>query len=575
MSSTRTALARLYRPKHFAEMATQEHVSETLRSAVANNRVAHAYLFTGPRGVGKTTAARVLAMALNCPNRTPAGEPCGECESCEKIWAGKTSLDVVEIDAASNRGVDDARDLRERAMYAPTDEHRFKVYIVDEAHMLTREAWNALLKILEEPPPRVIFVFATTEPQKIQQSAAPIMSRVQRFDFHRITVNDIVARLSEVLAAENVQAEPDALVRIARRAEGGMRDALSLLDQVLSFTGGRVTGDDVGRVLGLAGAELYLDLFEIIADRRHADVFRFVQRVLDEGYDLSEFYRGRADAIRAVMLLKLENSTDDIAEDLRERFSIIAGQFAIGDLLRMLAQVAEMDTEGRLRKATNPRLLLEALLLRFAHLERTIELDELIRAASGVLSGAPAPGASARPTAAPSREARPRESAPPAAAPRERAAPRTEPPPSQPLQPPPAEPERTESAAASSVEAAFRNIVRNKVSQIPHGLAIFMKAGRVQEGEPGVVRLELPPGPGLERLSSEPATRRSIEALFAEELGRAITLDVRAIGGPEKPRDAPQRFTVEGVKKDQLSRLASSDPTLKKAVDEWNLELMD
>src|SRR5512139_242278 len=199
MATTRAALARTYRPRNFAEMATQAHVSDTLRAAVARGRVGHAYLFCGPRGVGKTTAARVLAMALNCPDRAASGEPCGVCESCERIWSGRTSLDVVEIDAASNRGVDDARDLRERAMYAPTEETRWKVYIVDEAHMLTREAWNALLKILEEPPPRVIFIFATTEPQKIQQAAAPILSRCQRFDFRRIGVSDIVERLRGVL----------------------------------------------------------------------------------------------------------------------------------------------------------------------------------------------------------------------------------------------------------------------------------------------------------------------------------------------------------------------------------------
>src|ERR1700674_1257722 len=259
------ALARKYRPKRFADVAVQSHVSNTLRGAIARGRVAHGYLLCGPRGVGKTTLARVLAMALNCENKRDDGEPCGACASCQRRWRGAASLDVGEIDAASNRGVDDARDLRERAMYAPSGDDRFKVYIVDEAHMLTREAWNALLKILEEPPSRVVFVFATTEPQKIAQTAAPIMSRLQRFDFRRIGPHAIVERLQHVLAAEGVVAEDDALHLIAKSADGGMRDGLSILDQVLSFGEGPVTAERVREVLGLIPDDLYGEMLPVIA----------------------------------------------------------------------------------------------------------------------------------------------------------------------------------------------------------------------------------------------------------------------------------------------------------------------
>src|SRR5581483_2396046 len=252
------ALARKYRPKSFSDLLVQDHVAAALRGAVSQNRVAHGYLFAGPRGVGKTTAARILAMALNCQNRSAAGEPCGACESCTRIWTGAASLDVVELDAASNRGVDDARDLRERAMYAASAEDRSKVYIVDEAHMLTREAWNALLKILEEPPPRVVFVFATTEPQKIAQAAAPVLSRLQRFDLKRIGAGEIRERLRHILDQEKVSAEPEALGAIARAADGSMRDALSLTDQVLSMAEGKVTADRVRDALGLVPEDEFI-----------------------------------------------------------------------------------------------------------------------------------------------------------------------------------------------------------------------------------------------------------------------------------------------------------------------------
>src|SRR5258707_7132897 len=261
------ALARKYRPKQFADLVAQDHVAAALRGAVAQSCVANGYLLAGPRGVGNTTAARILAMALNCERRAAAGEPCGQCDSCRRIWTGAANLDVVELDAASNRGVDDARDLRERAMYAASAEGRHKVYIVDEAHMLTREAWNALLKILEEPPPRVVFVFATTEPQKIAQAAAPVLSRLQRFDFRRIGPHAIAARLRAVADAEKLDVDDDALRLIAKSADGGMRDGLSLLDQVLSFGEGKVTPERVRDVLGLIADDLYGEMLLLLAQR--------------------------------------------------------------------------------------------------------------------------------------------------------------------------------------------------------------------------------------------------------------------------------------------------------------------
>ena len=362
------ALARRYRPKRFADLLVQDHVAAVLRGAVARGRVGHGYLLTGPRGVGKTTAARILAMALNCPSRDASGDPCGECENCVRIWTGAANLDVIEIDAASNRGVDDARELRERAMYAASQAGNHKVYIVDEAHMLTREAWNALLKILEEPPPGVVFVFATTEPQKIAATAAPVLSRLQRFDFRRI--GPAAIRVASPRRAgrrrdcrRRRRAHPDRAPRRRRDARcplrarpvpepgRGRRDCRPGARGPRS-RGGRALRRDAG----------------LVAERNPAGVFPLIDRLVDAGADLVEFMGGAGEALRALLMLQLGTVPEGLTEALRQALDRYRDRLSPGDLVRMLRLLTE--SEASVRRSANPRLVVETLLLRWAMMDR-------------------------------------------------------------------------------------------------------------------------------------------------------------------------------------------------------------
>ena len=535
------ALARKYRPRRFGEVATQEHVSETLRRAVAGDRVGHAYLLCGPRGVGKTTLARILAMSLNCPQRTSEGEPCGTCNNCEHIWGGHTSLDVVEIDAASNRGVEDARELRARAMLAPSEEDRYKVYILDEAHMLTREAWNALLKILEEPPPRVIFCFATTEARRIQQSASPILSRCQRFDFRRIGTDDIMKRLSEVLEAEGIGFEPEALRAIARKANGGMRDGLSLLDQVLALSDEEVKVEAVVRVLGVVAEERYLQIFDLILERRHGAVFDFVEELLDEGHDLVEFYHGLAERLRLLLRIALDagEAPGMMADELREAYRQRAASFAPGDLVRMLAMASGLEADGSLRRTGRPRVMVEMLLLRMSYLDRTVELEDIIR----TLGGVPA-----------------REPAPPAPAPK--------PPPPQPPAPEP--PARPTTDLATAWQALLDD--RERMKTLPRGVSPFLRAARPRESD-GALVLEIPAGPGEARLRQK-AVLGALEEGLALHAGRD-SAEISIIGGGADDGADGGRVTEDSVMRTRLQELVKRAPHLERAVDELELDLVD
>ena len=309
-------IARRYRPQTFEEIIGQEHVSKTLANAIANGRIAHAYIFSGPRGVGKTTTARIFAKAVNC-EKGPTPTPCNTCPSCVAITKGN-SLDVYEIDGASNRGIDEIRNLREKIRFAPSM-GKYRVYIIDEVHMLTKEAFNALLKTLEEPPEHVIFIFATTE---IHRVPATILSRCQRFDFRRMPIKTIMNHLRQICQAENIRIEEDALLQIAKKADGSMRDSQSILDQLISYSGNEIKFENVAQALGVIHQDEFFNLTEYIRNSDVKNIILATNKIFQTGYDLNEFLLGLEEHFRNILVLKATGSVNliDTSEVYLERY---------------------------------------------------------------------------------------------------------------------------------------------------------------------------------------------------------------------------------------------------------------
>lgn len=350
---------REWRPQKFSDIVGQEHISRTLQNAIKNNRIAHAYLFCGPRGTGKTTTAKVLAKTLNCLNG-PSAEPCNECENCKRVTEG-TSMDVMEIDAASNRGIDEIRDLREKVKFAPT-EGKYRIYIIDEVHMLTTEAFNALLKTLEEPPAHVIFVLATTEPHKIPLT---ILSRCQRFDFRRISLSDITGRLRIVVNELQIKAEDEVLSLIAKTADGGMRDALSVLDQCISFGGGNISLQDVEAVLGTANTEFLFKMADCFKNGDVTSGLKLVDELVRQGKDIRQFAKDLTEHFRNLLLVEVCGDVDELVPVSAEVLQNMREQ-ASGLARRRIISLIELftSTEREMKWTSQPRLIMELAIIK-------------------------------------------------------------------------------------------------------------------------------------------------------------------------------------------------------------------
>jgi DNA polymerase-3 subunit gamma/tau len=536
-------LARKWRPQLFEDLIGQEHVSRTLKNAILADRVHHAFLFTGARGVGKTSAARIFAKALNCL-QGPTTEPCGRCPSCLEITAGQ-GVDVFEIDGASNTGVDDIRDLRENIRYLPSNS-RYKIFIIDEVHMLSINAFNALLKTLEEPPQHAKFIFATTEPHKIPVT---ILSRCQRFDFRKISTALVAGRLRYIVEQEQVEISDSGLAMIARSGGGSMRDAQSTLDQVIAFCGDKVSDEDLQGLLGLVDRRLLLETVEAVLARDGRRVLSVVQRVDEHGHAFRQFCRQVVALVRSLVVLKVSDRPGellDAGETELQELKPLAEQCSLEDLQRMLTLL--IGAEAELAQANYPRLTMEMVLIRLAQLPPGQDVARLIsklealekRLADGASPSPSAPSAAPPPPAAPNAPDPPPDEA---AAPAESAAP----------------------AGGAGQEKGWAGLV-DFVKSRRVRIGSFLEHGRLIGDQLPNLRVALPASfYGL----IDKEMKEELQGLAAEYFARPVKLEVTCLAGNEAapPSLLEERRRQETDREKRLQKDAVEHPMVKAAIE--------
>jgi len=540
------AIARKYRPERFDEVVGQVHVTSTLRAALAKDKLSHAYLFSGPRGCGKTTVARLLAKAINCQTNRE-GDPCGTCETCVGIAKG-SYLDVLEIDAASNTGVDNIRELKEMAQYSPS-EGSSRVFIIDEVHMLSKGAFNALLKILEEPPKRVFFFFATTEPNKIPRT---ILSRCQRFDFRLLTRDELGAHMMRISEAESITLEDTGLRLLVSLAEGSVRDGLSLLDQVIAGCDGTISEDTVVSAFGLVRSQLFVELNEAIISKDAARALRLVEDISSAGQSLDAFSRGVVSNFRNLMLLKIDPELGgmvDLPPEQVEQLGIQAVNFSEQDLLALIDRSAQHFE--RIHRSTQPRIMLEASLVEYCRFESRVLLSDLANRL-GALKGAAqsSGGGGGRVSAPPPRQATNSDPGRPAQASSPRPA-----------------PQASVTPVAGDTVPGWTELINNLMSIKPALAACLMEGLPAMEEGSGRMTIAFDEGKKF-KVNMVKADIPELEKAASSQYGKPVKVEL-LLGTQGQAHEVKEdiRREVAPTAREELSKACASDPTLGDLVD--------